>query len=202
VSEFARHAFEVLLHFGVVGLIVLSILDSSFLFLPIGNDLLLIALVSQNSGHFLLYAIGAAAGSVIGVWTVDVVSRRSGEEGLTRITSKKRLDYLKKKMKQNAAIVIVLACLAPPPFPFTAMVAAASALQYPRLRLFVLIFSARLARFLLVALAAIYFHEEIMRIVQSNQFWWFMEAFAAVCIIGSAYSIVRWWRAGLVKRAR
>ncbi len=202
MSEFARHAFQLLLHFGTVGLILLSILDSSFLFLPIGNDLLMIALVSRNSAHLLLYAVGAAAGSAIGVWTVDVVSRPGGEQGLEKITSKKRLDYLKKKMKQNAAIVIVLACLAPPPFPFTAVIAAASALQYPRLRLFALVFVARLVRFLLVGYAAIHFHEEIMRIVKSNEFWWFMEAFAAMCVIGSAYSIWRWWHAGVLKSVR
>jgi len=202
VSEFASHAFQFLLHFGALGLIVLSILDSSFLFLPIGNDLLLIALVSRDSSHFLLYAVAAAAGSAIGVWTVDAISRKSGEEGLTKITSKKRLEYLKKKMKQNAAIAIVLACLAPPPFPFTAMIAAASALQYPRLRLFILVFSARLGRFLLVGLAAIYFHEEIMRIARSREFMWFMEAFALLCVVGSAYSIWRWSHAGLLKSTR
>ena len=139
VPDLARHAFALLLHFGLLGLIVLSVLDSSFLFLPIGNDLLLIALVSQNPDNLFLYVIGAALGSAAGVWTVDALSRKMGEDGLTKLASKKRLDYLKKKMKQNAAVVIVLACLAPPPFPFTAIIAAASALQYPRLRLFLLV---------------------------------------------------------------
>ncbi len=97
----------------------------------------------------------------------------------------------------------MLACLAPLPFPFTAMIAAASALQYPRLGgLFVLVFSARLGRFLLVGLAAIYFHEQIMHIAESREFMWFMEAFAALCVIGSAYSIWRWTHASGRKSAR
>jgi hypothetical protein len=45
--------------------------------------------------------------------------------------SRKRLNYLKKKMSQSAAVPLIVACLAPPPFPFTAVVAAASAFQYP-----------------------------------------------------------------------
>ncbi len=192
MSDFARHAFEVLLHFGTLGLFVLSVLDSSFLFLPIGNDLLVIALVSQSQGNLFLYVTAAALGSAIGVWTVDAVSRKLGEDGLSKLTSKKRLDYLKKKMKQNAAIVIVLACLAPPPFPFTAMIAAASALQYPRLKLFALVAGARFGRFLLVGLAAIYFHDAIIRIGQSKEFIWAMEAFGALCVIGSGLSIMRW----------
>jgi hypothetical protein len=84
--------------------------------------------------------------------------------------SPKRLDYLKKKMSHSAAIPLVVTCLAPPPFPFTAVIAAASAFQYPKSRLLGYVFAARAVRFTLIGLAAIRFgrgispHGELARI--------------------------------------
>ncbi len=189
-----QHIFQTLLDFGPFGLIILGVLDSSFLFFPVGNDLLLIALVAGHHGNFILYVLAASFGSTMGVLLLDLVSRKAGEEGLKKLTSQKRWNYLNKKMKDNAAVILVLACLAPPPFPFTAMIAAASALQYPRVRLLLVVFGARVVRFTLVGLAAIWLHRDIMRIANSKEFLWFMEGFATLCVIGSILSVVRWVR--------
>jgi membrane protein YqaA with SNARE-associated domain len=189
-----RQIFRFLLHLGAMGLVLLGILDSSFLFLPVGNDLLLVALVSRNHNNFAIYVLAASLGSTLGVLLLDVVSRKGGEEGLKKLMPQKRWAYLKQKMKQNAVIVLVLASLAPPPFPFTAMIAATSALQYPRVRLLATIFGARAVRFSLVGLAAIWFHRDILRIANSSGFTWFMEGFTALCLIGSVVSVVRWVR--------
>ena len=194
VHVLLRHVFEFLFRLGALGLVLLGILDSSFLFLPVGNDLLLIALVSQNHSNFLIYLLAASSGSAMGVALLDLVTRKGGEEGLKKLMSQKRLTYLKKKMKQHAAIAVVVACLAPPPFPFTAVIAAASALQYPRLRLILVVFCARAARFSLVGLAAIWLRSDILRIANSTWFVWFMAAFTAVCLIGSVLSVIRWVR--------
>jgi membrane protein YqaA with SNARE-associated domain len=134
VHVLIRHFFAIFLHLGALGLVILGVLDSSFLFLPVGNDLLLIALIAGHHGEFLFYVLAASLGSVAGVLLLDLVCRKGGEEGLK----------------------LIIACLAPPPFPFTAIVAAASALQYPRLRLLGVVFGARAVRFSLVGLGAIW----------------------------------------------
>jgi len=188
------HVFAILLHLGALGLIILSILDSSFLFFPVGNDLLLIALVAQNHGDTPIYVAAASVGSAIGVLLLDLVTRKGGEEGLKKMMSPKRLKYLNNKMKARAGIAVATACLAPPPFPFTAMIAAASALQYPRLRLILVVFGARVVRFSLVAGAALWLHSDIVRIANSTAFQWLMGAFIAVCVVGSIVSILRWVR--------
>lgn len=108
--------------------------------------------------------------------------------------SRKRHNYLKKRMSQNAAVPVVVACLAPPPFPFTAVIAAASAFQYPKLRLFGYVFGARAVRFTLIGLFAIWFGRRILRIAATPEFTWFVVGFSALCIIGSALSIMRWIR--------
>jgi hypothetical protein len=97
-------------------------------------------------------------------------------------------------MKQHAAAALIVSCLAPPPFPFGASIAAASALQYPRPRLLVLVFIARTVRFSLVGWAAIYFGRRIIRIANSTEFLWFMGGFITFCVIGSIVSVIHWVR--------
>jgi uncharacterized membrane protein YdjX (TVP38/TMEM64 family) len=141
-----------------------------------------------------LYILSASLGSAIGVLLLDLVCRKGGEEGLTKMMSRKRLNYLKKKMSQNAAVPMMVACLAPPPFPFTAVIAAASALQYPKLRLLGYVFGARAVRFTLIGLAAIVFGRHILRVAGSPEFTWFILGFSTLCVIGSTLSVMRWIR--------
>lgn len=153
-------------------------------------------LVARHHDQLPLYVLAAATGSTIGVFLLDLVCRKGGEEGLKRLVKPKLLDYLKQQMKKRAAVALVISCLAPPPFPFGASIAAASAFQYPRVRLLVLVFAARAARYSLVGWAAIYFGRRILRIANSAEFMWFMGGFITLCVIGSTVSIIHWVRIG------
>jgi membrane protein YqaA with SNARE-associated domain len=201
VSLSIRHLLAFFLQFGVFGLMLLAIADDSFLFLPIGSDLLTVILVARHHDQLLLYVLAAATGSTIGVFLLDLVCRKGGEEGLKRLVKPKLLGYLKQQMRQHAAAALIVSCLAPPPFPFGASIAAASALQYPRQRLLVLVFIARTARFSLVAWSAVYFGRRILRIADSSEFMWIMGGFIAVCVIGSIVSIIHWVRISAESRA-
>jgi len=117
-----KHVTAVLLAFflkaGGPGLLVLGILDSSFLFAPLGNDLLVVALAaSQRSPlKILYYAAMSTVGSVLGCLLVDVVFRKAGEEGLDKHLPRKRLEYVKRKVNHRAAWALAIASLAPPSF--------------------------------------------------------------------------------------
>ena len=191
-----RHLLAFLLQYGVFGLVFLSIADDSFLFLPVGTDLLMVLLVARNHERLVVYVVAAAVGSTIGVFLLDLICRKGGEAGLTRMVKPKLLAYLKERMEKHAAVMLIVACVAPPPFPFGAAIAAASALQYPRSRLLTLVFFARTVRFSLVGWAAIYFGRRILRMADSTEFMWFMGGFIALCVIGSIVSIVHWIRIG------
>jgi len=196
VSLTIRHLLAFFLQYGVFGLVLLAVADDSFLFLPVGSDLLTVVLVARNHERLAIYVLAAAAGSTIGVFLLDLICRNLGEAGLKRIVKPKLLDSLKRQMQRRAAAVLVVSCLAPPPFPFGAAIAAASALQYPRARLLIVVFLARLARFALVGWSAIYFGRRIIRIANSTEFLWFMGIFITFCLIGSVLSIVHWIRVG------
>src|SRR5262245_25743996 len=107
---------------GALGLFLLGVCDSSFLFLPFSNDLLLIALVSRdrNSWQWVIYSLAAALGSVVGVMLVDMVIRRAGREGLEQFVGLKKLERVQGKIESRGVWTVFLTTLLPPPFPFTA----------------------------------------------------------------------------------
>ena len=187
------------MHVGVFGPLILGVFDSSFLFLPFGNDILCVVLIARDHHNYFWYVLMAATGSTLGVFLLDLVCRKGGEEGLRKMLKPKRYDYLEKRMDKRAGFMIALACIAPPPFPFTPVIAAASAFQYPRKRELLIVFFMRFIRFALVGLAAILLGHEILDIVRSGPFYWAMIGFIALCAIGSAYSVYGWVKRG--KRA-
>lgn len=172
----------------------MGVLDSSFLFLPFGNDLLVVGLVARHHDGFLLYVLAAACGSTLGVLLVDVVARRVGEERIQKLAGPKRFEYLKRKIGEKGGRALVLACLAPPPFPFTMLVATNSALGYQRRRLMTIVWVSRAVRFTILGLLALKFGRHIIRIMNSTPFKWSMIVLIAICIIGSAVSISSWVR--------
>ena len=192
MHAFFRHLFVLLVQMGALGPLFLGILDSSFLFLPFGNDFLLVVLSSRDRQHLPLYVVTASLGSTIGVFLLDLVCRKGGQEGLQRMMSRNRFEYLKRKMAEHSTLALFVACLSPPPFPFTLVVAAASAFQYPRSRLLTLVFLFRTLRFTLLGLLALRIGRHILRIIRSDEFVWFMIGFIILCTVGSAIQVNRW----------
>jgi hypothetical protein len=90
----------------------------------------------------------------------------------------------------------VVGSLAPPPFPFTMVVAVNSALGYPRLRLLWTVAASRAVRFTILSLLAIRYGRTILHIANSDAFKWTMIVFSVLCIVGSVLSILKWVRAG------
>lgn len=179
---------------GVFGLLLLSALDSSFLVLPFGNDLLLIALVSshRNSLIWILYVVVSAIGSVIGVFVVDLLMRKAGEKGLARFVSEQRVEKLKAKLENKAGITVFIATLIPPPFPFTPAVMTASALQTPRGKLLTAVFFGRLLRFGAEAVLALYFGRQVIAFINSDVVTYLVYGIMAIGVVLSTLSLLKW----------
>jgi membrane protein YqaA with SNARE-associated domain len=197
--RFAGVVFAFLLKHGGVGLLILGILDSSFLFVPWGNDLLLVALTAghRNLADMLYYALMSTAGSVLGCLLLDLTIRPLGAKGLETHLPRRRLKRIRDKVKDNAGRALVVAALAPPPFPFTAFVMAAAALQYPRGRLLGVIGLALLVRFVSVGFLALRFGERILRWAKIPAVQDVLIGFIVVCTVGSVVSVYGW-----IKRSR
>ena len=179
---------------GLFGLLVMSALDSSFLVLPFGNDLLLIALVSSNreGWSWIAYVLTSAIGSVVGVLVIDLIMRKAGEKGLERFVSEQRVAKLKANLENKAGITIFIATLIPPPFPFTPAVMTASALQTPRGQLLTAVFLGRLVRCGIEALLALYFGRHLIALMDSDVVAYFVYALVGITIVLSTLSVIKW----------
>ena len=179
---------------GLFGLFLMSALDSSFLVLPFGNDLLLIALVSSHREGlgWIAYVIVSAIGSVVGVFIVDLIMRKTGEKGLERFISEKRIEKLKAKLENKAGITVFVATLIPPPFPFTPVVMTASALQSPRGKLLIAVFLGRLVRFGIEAVLALYFGRQLIAFINSDVVTYIVYGLMGIAIVLSTLSLLKW----------
>jgi len=178
----------------VFGLFLLSALDSSFLVLPFGNDLLLIALVSSNRDSlvWIAYVVVSAIGSLVGVFVVDLIMRKAGEKGLERFVSQRKIEKLKSKIENKAGITVFIATLIPPPFPFTPAVMTASALQTPRGKLLSAVFFGRLLRFGIEAVLALYFGRQLIAFINSDVVSYIVYAIIGVGVVLSTLSVLKW----------
>jgi membrane protein YqaA with SNARE-associated domain len=194
VGSIVRPLFLFFAHLGAFGLLILGVLDSSFLFIPLGNDLLLIALTVRHHAQLPLYIVMATAGSTLGCYFLDLMVRKGGGAGLRKVLSPKRLKFAEKKIEHHAAAALLMATLSPPPFPFTAVIAAVSALHYPRAKMLGVIAAGRSVRFTIIGLLAIWLGRSLMRITRTPAFEWSMAVFLGLCCVGSAISIYNWIR--------
>jgi hypothetical protein len=90
--------------------------------------------------------------------------------------------------------MIGLACLAPPPFPFTPVIAAASVFNCPRMRLLGTVLTGRIARFTIIGLLAMKFGHQILRLAKTDVFLGIMIAIIAISAVGSVLSVMKWVR--------
>lgn len=194
IFSISRSILRFFLRLGVFGLFLMSALDSSFLVLPFGNDLLLIALVSSNreSLIWIAYVVVSAIGSVVGVFVIDLLMRKAGEKGLERFISEKRINKLKAKLENKGGITVFIATLIPPPFPFTPVVMTASALQSPRGELLIAVFLGRLLRFGIEAVLALYFGRQVIAFINSDVVTYIVYAMIGVAVVLSALSLMKW----------
>lgn len=186
---------------GGFGLVGFGILDSSFLFMPLGNDLLLIILTARKPELFWYYALMATLGSAIGSMLTDVVSRKLGESGMAHMVHPQRLKSLQKKIERHAWWVLGIAALMPPPFPFTIFLIAAAGLQMSRWKLLAAVCTGRLVRFFTISLLAAHYGRQVLRIARRPEVENVVIGLAILSIVGSVLSLIKWIRSTRARRA-
>jgi membrane protein YqaA with SNARE-associated domain len=184
-----------LFHAGGLGLLTLGVFDSSPLVVPLGNDLLVLALSARYHQRVLYYVAMATAGSLLGCFMTDWISRKS-EGGQKKFVSGKHLDYIRKQVEKRAGWALVAASLMPPPFPFTAFVAAAAAFRYPRIKLLSFVAVGRFLRFGIEGALAIHYGRWIIKQAESPLLEHVMIALIVISMSATSFSIYRWREKG------
>jgi membrane protein YqaA with SNARE-associated domain len=186
-----RTVGRTLFHMGGWGIFTLSTLDSSPLFLPFGNDLLVLALCARYRDRMFYYVAMATLGSLIGCLATDWISRK-GQKGLKKFLPGKRLASIRTFVKEHAAWTLAISSILPPPFPFTGIVAGAAAFGYPRKKLFTVIAGGRFLRFFIEGALAVHYGRWIVRQAESPLLEHVMLGLLVISIAGSAITIYRW----------
>jgi hypothetical protein len=94
----------------------------------------------------------------------------------------------------NAGLALAIASLAPPPFPFTAFVMAAAALQYSRKRLLAIVGATRMVRFTVLGALALRFGERILKWGANPIAQGIVIGLVVVSVVGSVVSVYEWIR--------
>ena len=175
-----------------IGLVVLAALDSTIFFsLPFGIDAAVILLAASDRAMAWSVPLLATAGSVAGAALSFWMGGKIGENGLERYVKPRRLNAIRKRVRNSGAIALAVLDLIPPPFPFTPFVLAAGALNVNVRLFFVALGVTRLFRFGLEAALALVYGRRIIAWLDSDRFQDGVLVFIALAVVLTALSIVR-----------
>jgi len=163
--------------------------------MPFGNDFLLIALITSNKPGpiWIVYVVVCTLGSMLGALIDDLLARKAGEKGLRRFVDPNQIRKLTARIQKQAGWVIFTSTLLPPPFPFTAVIMTAAALQHPRKKLLLLVFVGRLLRFTLIGLLALHFGNSLLRYARTSPvFEYMLYVIIAIAVVGSTLTLLKW----------
>jgi membrane protein YqaA with SNARE-associated domain len=156
--------------FGALGLFTLSLLDSAFLPLPSGADLLLIALSAHSPNRMLLYVLFATLGSTIGCVILYSVSRKAGHRALSKFSQAKQA-RVKDLIDRYDVFSVLVACVLPPPFPLKLFVVTAGVVRISLTRFACAIFAGRAFRYLLEGYIAARYGDQASAIMAKYYPW-------------------------------
>jgi membrane protein YqaA with SNARE-associated domain len=181
------------------GVVVLAALDSTFFFyLPLGIDTAIVFLAARIKSWWivpLLATMGSIAGAALTFW----IGIKVGEKGLDRYIPPNRLDRIRSRIRNSGALAIAVLTFIPPPFPFTAFILAAGALEVKRTTFFALLAVFRLIRFGIEAALAARYGRQILSWLDSVLFQQIFVFFIGLAVVLTALSIVRLARSSAVK---
>ena len=116
---------------GGPGLFFVAFLDSSFLSLPEINDLLVIAMVRNDTELMPYYALMATLGSVAGCLVLYVLGRRGGDALIRRRFGGPRLTRAMELSQRYGILAVAIPAILPPPAPFKVFVLLAGVAKVP-----------------------------------------------------------------------
>jgi membrane protein YqaA with SNARE-associated domain len=184
---------------GPAGIVIIAILDSSFLSIPEVNDIIIVATVAQRPDLFFLWPFLTTIGSVTGCLILYSVARKGGKAFLHRWFSAHRIEAVEKIYAKYGALTIIIPALCPPPTPFKIFIATAGALQFPPKQFILTVVFARSVRYYGEALLALLYGEQVEQFLREHAL---MVAAIIMAIVLVAFFIIRLVESQLVARYR
>jgi membrane protein YqaA with SNARE-associated domain len=122
-----------LFQFGMLGVFLVSIVDSSFVPLPLPGitDIMIVVLAAQHTNLFLLIGL-ATVGSALGGFFSYQVGHHGGMAFLEKRVPPRIFKRVTRWMEEHAILSVALPAILPPPMPLSPFVLAAGALNMSR----------------------------------------------------------------------
>jgi membrane protein YqaA with SNARE-associated domain len=157
-----------LLGFGIFGVLLVSIVDSSFVPLPLPGitDIMVIVLAAQHQSWILLILL-ATAGSALGGFFSYQVGQSGGMAFLEKHVPANIFKRVCDWMENHAILSVALPAILPPPMPLSPFVLAAGALQMSRKKFLITFTASRAARHSIAAWLGIHYGRHIVRLWNS-----------------------------------
>jgi len=150
---------SVLIGFGALGVFVIALMDSAFIPLPGGPDVVVIALAHHNHAMAPIYIIAAIAGSTIGSLFLYFIARKGGQAALRKFSPQKRA-RVEDLINRYDFWALLIAAVLPPPFPFKIFVLSAGAFRMHIWRFITAMVIGRGVRFILEGWMAVNYGEQ------------------------------------------
>ena len=157
-----------ILNLGALGFIPLGLLDSSVIPVPGSMDVLTIILSARNEKLWLLYAVMATVGSVIGAYVTYRVARKGGKETLERKFPAGTMEKVQRSFSRWGFGAILIAALLPPPAPLVPFLFAAGAMKYSAKNFVLALTLGRIVRYSLLAFLAARYGRQMIRFISRN----------------------------------
>ena len=151
-----------LFRLGGLGLIVVALIDNSFIPIPGGLDVFTILLSAKQHQLWPYYAFMSMIGSVIGAYLTYKIGMQGGKETLEKKIGQKRAEKVYKKVENAGFTSVFVGVLIPPPFPIVPVLIAAGALQIPRRKFIAAVAVGRAIRYTIDALLGVYYGHAII----------------------------------------
>ena len=156
---------QLLLRFGLVGIFLVSIVDSSFVPLPIPGvtDILLVLFAAQHTSAIIL-VIAATVGSALGGYFSYQVGHAGGMQFLEKHVPKRIFRRVTSWMESHAILAVALPALLPPPMPLSPFVLAAGALNMSRRKFMVAFTVSRALRHIIAVALGLFYGRQVLRL--------------------------------------
>ncbi len=160
---------SVSLKFGGVLVLLVAIVDSSFLTVPEGNDLLIVVLSAGKSwGKMLTYVTLTIAGSILGCILLYSIGRKGGSPLLKMKFSETSVRRVEKLYGRYGALSVIIPSILPPPCPFKIFVLSAGVFRLSMSRFIAAVAAGRTIRYLTWGILAVLYGNPIKGFIQNN----------------------------------
>jgi membrane protein YqaA with SNARE-associated domain len=151
--------------FGFFGLFIVSIVDSSFIPLPVPGitDIMLLLMAARHSNWFVLIIV-ASIGSVIGGYLSYRVGQSGGMAFLEKRVPPRIFNLVREWMEHHAILAVALPAILPPPVPLAPFVLAAGALKMSKRKFLIAFTISRTARHCIAVGLGLYYGRHILRL--------------------------------------